>query len=94
MGNLYCPYCEECLGDHVDDCYNADTEYEHECSKCGKNFVFTICYYPSFTSEKADCLNGSEHNFEKINGIPEEVFKNRRRCSMCSKEIKVEGKEK
>ena len=35
MGDLYCPYCEEELGSYVDDCHDSDTEYEHECPKCG-----------------------------------------------------------
>ncbi len=89
MGDLYCPYCDENLGDHFDDCYEADTEYEHECSKCEKNFIFTISYYPTYSGEKADCLNGAEHDYQKINGIPREHFENKRRCSMCSKEIIV-----
>jgi len=87
MNDLYCPYCDENLGNHVDDCYEPNIEYEHECPRCSKIFIFEIEYYPSFTSRKADCLNGKKHKYEKILGYPKEFFKNKRRCSMCGKEI-------
>ena len=90
MGNLYCPYCDEDLGGYVDDCHEPNVDYEHECCKCEKKFMFTIEYYPSYTSNKADCLNDSEHSYEKICGYPKEFFKNKRRCSMCNKEIILE----
>ncbi len=86
MNDLCCPYCDEELGSYVDDCHEPDVQYEHQCSKCDKNFVFTIEYYPSFTSNKADCLNGEEHKFEPICGIPREYFKNKYRCEDCGKE--------
>ncbi len=89
MGDLYCPYCDEEIGSHVDDCYEQDVEYEHECPKCEKNFIFNISYSPNFDSWKADCLNGEKHNYEKMCGYPKELFVNRRRCSMCSKEVTV-----
>jgi len=92
MNSLHCPYCDEDLGSSVDDYHESDTYYEHECLKCGKNFTFTISYDPYFSSYKADCLNGEEHDFKEIIGVPKEYFKNRRRCSMCSKEIVVEEK--
>lgn len=87
---LCCPYCEADLGDYIDDCHEPDDQYEYQCSKCNKNFVFTICYCPSFDSEKADCLNGAEHDYKKMIGVPEEHFKNKRRCKMCSKIIIVD----
>lgn len=87
MSDLYCPYCDYDCGSYVDDCHEQDVEYEHECPKCDKNFIFTIDYDPNFSSHKADCLNNGKHNYEKIIGSPKEYFKNRRRCSMCSKEI-------
>ena len=89
MSDLYCPYCGENLGSHVDDYHEQDTEYEHRCPKCEKNFIFTIDYVPYFSSNKADCLNGVEHDYRKITGYPKEFFKNKRRCFMCSKEIVV-----
>ncbi len=88
MNDLYCPYCDENLGDYVDDCHEPDVQYEYQCSKCDKNFVFTITYYPTFSSDKADCLNGGKHKYEQINGIPREYFKDKYRCKDCGKEIK------
>jgi|LGOV01.1.fsa_nt_gb hypothetical protein len=88
-----CPYCEHDCGDYFDDCHSPDTEYEHKCEECGKNFIFIIDYYPTFSSYKADCLNGGEHNWKKICGYPVEYFENRMRCADCGKE-KVVGDEK
>lgn len=48
MSDLMCPYCDENLGNHIDDCHEQDVEYEHQCPKCEKNFIFTINYWPSF----------------------------------------------
>ena len=86
MSNLYCPYCEHDCGDYVDDCHEQDTEYEYQCPECNKNFIFTIEYEPNYSSSKADCLNGGEHDFKPIIGYPTEYFKNKVRCSMCGKE--------
>lgn len=83
MSYLECPYCEHDCGDCFDDQHEQDVEYEHECEECGKKFMFTINYYPSFSSNKADCLNGGEHQWEKIDGIPVEMFKDKYRCSQC-----------
>ena len=88
MNELECPYCGEDLGDYVDDCHESDVEYEYECSKCGKSFIFIIEYYPCFSSYKADCLNGGEHEYENMIGAPEEAFKGRKRCKNCNKEIR------
>ncbi len=93
MNDLYCPYCDEDLGSHVDDCHSQDVQYEHQCPKCDKNFVFTIEYYPSFTSNKADCLNGKEHKFEQITGVPKELFKDKYRCKDCSEMKIIKNKE-
>ncbi len=83
MNNLYCPYCDNDCGDFIDDCREPDVGYEHQCPNCDKNFTFTICYYPTFSSEKADCLNGGKHKWEKICGAPAEFFKDKYRCEMC-----------
>jgi len=76
--------CEPCC-----ECNDVDVQYEHECEHCEKNFVYTIDYDPCYSEEKADCLNGGEHNYEKICGYPVELFENKRRCSMCDKQITV-----
>ena len=94
MGDLYCPYCDHNCGDHVDDCHEQDTQYEHQCPSCDKNFTFTICYYPIFSSEKASCLNGGEHEWEEMCGAPAEFFKDKYRCQGCGKEETIIGSTK
>lgn len=94
MSYLECPYCEHDCGDYFDDQHTPDVEYEHECDECGKIFIFVIDYYPTFSGHKADCLNGADHNYEEMCGCPKEYFLNKRKCSMCSKEITLkEGDE-
>lgn len=89
MNNLYCPYCDHDCGDYFEDMHKSDEEYEWECNKCGKNFIFIIEYYANFSGHKADCLNGGEHKWKKICGVPVEAFENRRRCADCGKEKKI-----
>lgn len=88
MVDFNCPYCGEDLG-HPDDCKETDQTYDWTCDKCNKKFVFTLNYSVDFTTSKADCLNGGEHNYTKIVGYPTEYFENKRRCIMCDKEILV-----
>ena len=85
--NLYCPYCDHDCGDYFDDQNESNVDYEHECKNCGKIFQFSIEYYPSYTSWETPCLNGEEHEFKEICGIPKEYFKDKRRCKHCGKEI-------
>ena len=86
MGDLICPYCDkQCEAD--EEARRQDEVYEHECEHCEKNFVYTLWYDICYSEDKADCLNGGEHNYEEICGYPPEVFKNKRRCSMCDKHI-------
>lgn len=89
MSGLECPYCEEDLDD-PDDCYEPDDVYEEQCPHCEKYFIFTLSYSVDYSSEKADCLNGSPHDYQKINGGPHEYFVNKRRCSMCGTEKVLE----
>lgn len=89
MGSsLECPYCEEELDD-PDDCYKEDEVYEHSCRHCEQNFTFTLSYSVYYESEKADCLNGGEHDWKPINGSPAEYFVNKRRCSMCDRQMTI-----
>jgi len=92
MSYCYCPYCHQEIEEPYLDEPSIDTTYEHECEKCGKKFVFTIDFSIDYNESKADCLNGGEHDWKPICGCPEEVFKNRRRCSMCDKEITLKDK--
>ncbi len=93
MSGLTCPYCDEDLDD-PDEAYSEDEVYQGRCRHCDHSFVFTICYSVNYYSEKAACLNGEPHNYEPCIGYPEEYFKRRRRCSICSKEITVKEEPK
>lgn len=90
--NFECPYCESDLGD-ADDCREPSEIYEWECGACDKRFVFTIEYDISYSTQKADCLNDTTHDYQKITGYPTELFENQRRCSMCSREITIKPSE-
>jgi uncharacterized Zn finger protein len=92
MNELICPYCNNnCYPD--DEYREEDKDYEHECEHCGKYFNYSIQYYSSYTSNKAPCLNGEEHNYQQIKGFPEEYLKNRYRCSWCGDEKIIKDKE-
>jgi len=83
MSDLECPYCgKEQL--HIDSDYGQDDESEYECEHCEKNFMLHASWEISFSSRKADCLNGGEHNYE-ITKHCAEIFRVLR-CSMCNDE--------
>lgn len=87
---LDCPYCHE-ETPVPDECNEQDTPYEAECENCGKNFIFYVTWYPSYSETPAPCLNGGQHDYQKITGCPEEYFANKRRCSYCGDEITTGG---
>lgn len=84
MSELTCPYCSKEV--EPGEGREQDVTYEKECPHCEKNFVYTVEYWPSYSESQAPCLNGGEHNFEKIHGYPEWYFKNKFRCSHCAEE--------
>ncbi len=63
MSDMECPYCEaEQEVCHDDGAGYAEGErHEHECSECGKSFIFTTSISYHYYPEKADCLNGGAH---------------------------------
>ena len=65
MSDLNCPYCDAELEVCHDDGfgYEEDKAHEMECDECGKNFVFHTHISFNYHPEKADCLNGSPHDF-------------------------------
>jgi hypothetical protein len=82
---MECPYCKKELEPSPDQ-YEPDTPHEEECHQCEKSFIFYIEYYPTYTTIKAPCLNGGEHNYQDINGYPTEYYDGRVRCSYCENE--------
>ena len=91
MTDLFCPYCEH-EQDYYEDPLDDDETTEIECDNCKKNFIITAHYSVDYSSEKADCLNGAEHDYQEITGYPKEYFADKRRCSMCGKTITIEVK--
>jgi hypothetical protein len=81
--DLECPYCEKELEINHDDGfgYQEGVKHQMECSHCNKSFVFetSISFY--YEPEKADCLNGGEHDYQKTRTHPEEF--SQMQCSMC-----------
>lgn len=83
MSDVNCPYCDAEQEIEPDDGYGCEegVRYEQQCGECDKYFIFTasISYY--YESEKADCLNGAEHDFKPTKTYPREHTK--MECSMC-----------
>lgn len=86
MKDVNCPYCDAEQEINRDDGYGMDEDdlYNQQCSKCDKYFVFTTAISIDHFAEKADCLNGSLHDYEKTHTYPPEFA--RLRCTMCGDE--------
>ena len=80
-----CPYCGEEIEYNGDGCDSGE-QLEEECPKCEKIFMLSVEYYPSYSTEKAPCLNDGKHNWEQLVGVPKEYFEKRERCNICNKE--------
>jgi hypothetical protein len=82
MEELECPECKT-WNKVPDDCYDPDTHYECECSKCSKIFGFTLEYYPTYTTYSTPCANGEPHKWKPKIGFPAEFFKGQQFCEYC-----------
>ena len=59
---LVCPYC----GNQFQDCFELPECCDDvECGECGKHFTYETYVTRTFTSKKADCLNGSPHEWRE-----------------------------
>ena len=94
MKDLECPYCNQELDVCHDDGENFDESENHEmqCKFCEKNFIFrtSIVYY--YYPEKADCLNGSPHDFKPTKTFPK--FLTKMRCSICGTKREITADER
>ena len=83
MSDLECPYCESEV-QVPEDCHDQSDTYETECPSCNKYFQFTVEYWPTYSSKKADCLNGAEHDYHRSTRIPHIIRGQVSwRCTMC-----------
>lgn len=87
MGDIECPYCMAEFDIDHDDGHGTQegTTYEEQCPECEKYFVFYTSISWSYEGHKADCLNGSEHNLEKMNIHPN-FWPDAVRCKDCDYE--------
>lgn len=94
MTDLNCPYCDAGLEVCHDDGfgYAEDELHQMECRMCGKAFVFTTAILYHYSAEKADCLNGAPHEYERTHTYPKEFAK--MRCTMCGDERPMTEEEK
>jgi hypothetical protein len=83
MKEIKCPYCGVEMDLNHDDGQGYDENIIHTdyCSKCKKNFVYTTSISFDYYPEKADCLNGSEHDFKPTNTFPK--FLTKMFCRQC-----------
>lgn len=85
MSDINCPYCNH--GQEVchDDGQGYEEDYFHEmqCYECDKHFTFltSISFY--YEPAKADCLNGSDHDFQPTRTHPK--FRTKMQCRDCEK---------
>lgn len=79
---LVCPYCGHI---EVDSFECASESDDYQCGICDKRFTYTTQVHRTFTSEKADCLNGlAEHSWRPIGGVQRE-YPGARRCTVCNR---------
>ena len=85
MTEITCPYCGH-VQNEPDECYSEGELYEAQCKECNKIYGIRPFYTKGYHESKMDCANGSEHKWEKIHGMPPELYKYKRRCAYCGEE--------
>lgn len=91
--DIECPYCGTYQEINHDDGYGyeEDTAHNQKCGNCDKTFVFytSISFY--YESQKADCLNGAEHEYEVSCTVPRRYSK--MVCKHCDDKISPNDKQ-
>lgn len=88
MRDINCPYCEAEQDINHDDGYGyeEDEKHQQECNSCGKTFTYTTSIIYCYDAEKADCLNGSDHDWQPSKTYPK--CATTMVCNMCGGERK------
>jgi len=88
--DINCPYCDAELEVCHDDGfgYAEDKRHEMDCGDCGKTFVFTTSIIFHYSPEKADCLNGEQHEMEKVCSSANDIWPDWKRCKNCDHEVR------
>jgi hypothetical protein len=88
MKDINCPYCNAEQDINHDDGYGYEegSTHQQECGSCGKTFVYTTSISFYYEVYKADCLNGSEHDYEPTHTHPKRFTM--MRCTICDDERK------
>lgn len=86
MRDAKCPYCGDEVEINHDDNYGYEESriYQQKCDSCGKTFTYSTAIYFTYTTYKADCLNGAEHDYKKTTTHPPEFA--RLLCKQCGDE--------
>ena len=89
MSDINCPYCEhEQKVDHNDGYgYEEDITHNQQCCKCDKYFAFTTSISYDYYPEKADCLNGGDHQWEEVSHCPK--YRDWKTCVDCGEEKRI-----
>lgn len=89
MPDVNCPYCGAEQDICHDDGYGYEEDHIHQqtCGKCEKTFVFTTLISFYYEVEKADCLNGSEHDMRPVVHVPR-YYPNWVRCTTCGLDVR------
>ena len=94
MSDIECPYCgheqEVCHDDGQG--YSEGQLHEMDCYECEKTFTFSTSISYHYEPNKADCLNGGEHNYKPTRTIPKAYT--RMSCSECERKRQPTDKEK
>ena len=83
MNDTNCPYCDAEIDIDHDDGYGfqEDEVYQQECQDCNQVFTYQTSVIYHYSTEKASCLNGGEHDYKPTITHPS-IF-TEMRCSMC-----------
>ena len=83
MSDVECPYCGRGQEINHDDGYgySEDETHNQECRDCGKVFTYTTSIMYLYEPAQAECLNGGEHNWQRVPTYP--IRYTKMRCSDC-----------